>query len=103
MLGEDLFSRLDYFVVHLISSSNVRFCIDHACTSSLGVLHEGILSSLVCSSLLRQNNEVLLVLVQLAIEFKLLDCGLRVRPTIDDHLEELDELLGDKRVEVPKL
>ena len=43
------------------------------------------------------------MLVQLAIEFKLLDCGVRVRPTIDDHLEELDELLGDKRVEVPKL
>ena len=91
-------------MVHLISSSSdFRFCIDHACTGSLGVLHEDILSSLVCISLLSQNNEVLLVLVQLAIEFKLLDCGVRVRPTIDDYLEELDELLGDKRVEVSKL
>ena len=43
------------------------------------------------------------MLVQLAIKFKLLDCGVRVRPTIDDYLEELDELLGDKRVEVSKL
>ena len=59
----------------------VCHCINHLRTSL--ILHKCVLGDLARCSLICQQHQVLLVVVELAVEFQLLNRGLRVSAILD--------------------